>query len=78
MAYQVAKEIGACAEVLKGQVDAIVITGSVANSERFVSWIKERVAFISDIYVIPGENEILSLAENGLRFLNGEELPKPY
>ncbi len=78
MAYQVAKEIGACAVVLKGQVDAIIITGSVANSERFVSWIRERVAFISDIYVIPGENEILSLAENGLRFLNGEELPKPY
>lgn len=78
MAYQVAKEIGACAVVLKGQVDAIVITGSVANSERFVSWIRERVAFISDVFVIPGENEILSLAENGLRFLYGEELPKLY
>lgn len=78
MAYQVVKEIGACAVVLKGQVDAIVITGSVAYSERFVGWIRERVAFISDIYVVPGENEILSLAENGLRFLTGEELPKPY
>jgi len=78
MAYQVAKEIGACAAVLKGQVDAIIITGSIAYSERFVGWIKERVAFISDIYVVPGENEILSLAEYGLRFLNGEEQPKPY
>lgn len=40
MAYQVAKEIGAAATVLKGYEDAIILTGGLANSARFVGWIK--------------------------------------
>ena len=78
MAYQVSKEIGAAATVLKGRVDAIAITGSLANSERLVGFIRERVAFIAPIFVCPGENEIEALAEGALRFLNGEEGAREY
>jgi butyrate kinase len=78
MAYQVAKEIGASAAVLEGKVDAIVITGGIAYDKKFVSWIKNRVEFISQIIVFPGEDELQALAEGGLRVLRGEEEAKIY
>ncbi|MHC1719842.1 MAG: butyrate kinase [Clostridiaceae bacterium] len=78
MAYKVSKEIGAAAAVLKGKADAIVLTGSLAYSERLVNWIKERTGFIAPIYLCPGENEMVSLAENALRYLKGEEEAKLY
>ena len=78
MAYQVAKDIGAYAAVLEGKVDAIVITGGIAYDKEFVLWIKKRVGFISDIIVFPGEDELMALAEGGLRVLTGEEKPKIY
>lgn len=78
MAYQVSKEIATAAAVLKGKVDAIVLTGSLAYSERLTNWIKERIRFIAPIYLCPGENEMISLAENALRYLKGEEEAKQY
>lgn len=39
MAYQVAKEIGAMSAVLRGEVDAILITGGIANSKWFCNLI---------------------------------------
>jgi len=78
MAYQIAKEIGAAAAVLKGDVDAIILTGGVAHDDEFVSWIKERVGFIATVKVIPGENEMEALVQGVLRVLNGEEQPKIY
>ncbi len=78
MAYQVAKEIGSCAAVLKGEVDAIVLTGGIAYDKMFVKWIEERVSFISKVLVYPGEDEMIALAQGGLRVLNGEEDAKLY
>lgn len=78
MAYQVSKSIGALSTVLKGKVDAIILTGGIAYSERFVSLIKERVEFIAPIVIYPGEDEMLALAEGGLRVLRGEEKAKEY
>lgn len=78
MAYQVAKEIGADATVLKGEVDAIVITGGLAHSELFVGWIKERVSFIAQVLVYPGEDEMRALACGALRVLRGEEQAREY
>jgi len=78
MAYQVAKEIGSCAAVLEGQVDGIIITGGIAYDKQFVQWIKERVSFISQVLVYPGEDELIALAEGGLRVLRGEEKAKQY
>lgn len=78
MAYQVAKEIGADATVLKGEVDAIVLTGGLAHSELFVGWIKERVSFIAKVLVYPGEDEMRALAFGALRVLRGEENVREY
>ena len=78
MAYQVAKEVGAMATVLKGDVDGILITGGVANSKWFVNLIVERVHKIAPTHVYPGEDEMRALAFNGLRVLKGETEIKEY
>jgi butyrate kinase len=79
MAYQVAKEIGAAAAALKGEVDAVIYTGGMAHSEYLVGLIREWVDFICDrVFVYPGEHERESLALGALRVLRGEEEPKQY
>lgn len=78
MAYQISKEIGAMASVLKGGVDVIVFTGGLAYSEMLINWIKERVCFIAPVRVYPGEDEIKALASGALRILRGEETLKEY
>jgi butyrate kinase len=78
MAYQVAKEIGACAAVLEGKVDAVCLTGGLAYDKLLVGWIKESVEFIGDVRIYPGEDEMIALAEGGLRVLRKEETAKEY
>ena len=78
MAYQVAKEIGACAAVLSGKVDAIVLSGGAAHSKLLVSKIKRRVKFIAPVHVLPGESEMAALAQGALRVLRGETRPHHY
>ncbi|OLS40127.1 butyrate kinase [Bacillus sp. MRMR6] len=78
MAYQVAKEIGAASAVLTGKVDAIVLTGGLAYGKGFVKAITDRINWIADVIVQPGENELQALAEGALRVLRGEEEAKEY
>lgn len=76
--YGIAQEIGKCATVLFGKVDAILLTGGVAHNEAIVDGIKQRVSFIAPVFVYPGEDELLALAQGGLRVLSGEEAYKEY
>jgi butyrate kinase len=78
MCYQIAKEIGSLAAVLKGKVDAIIITGGLAYNQYIINNISERVSFISKVLSYPGEDEMEALALGGLRVLNGEEIAKEY
>jgi len=78
MAYQVAKEIGAMSAVLEGRVNAIVLTGGLAYSNRFTGAIKRRVDLIAQVLVYPGEDEMLALSSGALRVLKGEERAKEY
>ncbi len=78
MAYQIAREIGALSTVLKGQVDAIILTGGLAHGDLFVQDIIERVNWIADVEVQPGENELQALAEGAARVLNGVERAKTF
>ena len=78
MAYQIAKEIGIAATVLKGDFAAIILTGGMANSQRLVDRITERVAWMKDVVVVPGEFEMAALAAAGLRYLRGDESLKEY
>ncbi len=78
MCYSIAKEIGAMAIALKGDVDAILITGGIAHSKRVTDFIADHVDFIAPIYVYPGENELRALAENALAVLRGERQARTY
>ncbi len=78
MAYQIAKEIGAMATVLSGKVDSIVLTGGIAHSEKLLGLIEERVKFIAQVLVFPGEDEMEALNLGALRVLNKEEEAKEY
>ncbi|MFO7721780.1 MAG: butyrate kinase [Bacteroidales bacterium] len=77
-AYQVAKDIGAMSTVLKGKVDAILLTGGVAYGKPVVGKIRERVEHIAPVYVYPGEDEMKALAMNGQMILNHEIEPRIY
>ncbi len=78
MAYQVAKEIGAAACVLSGEVDAIALTGGLAHWSRLVTLISDRVRFLAPVLLYPGEDEIGALASGALRALAGEATVKAY
>ena len=78
MAYQVAKEIGAMSVVLRGEIDGIILTGGLANSEMMTGLIREWIQFIAPVFVYPGEDEMAALAEGGLRVLRQEEELKKY
>lgn len=78
MAYQVAKAIGEYSVVLDGNVDAILVTGGIAYDKTFVEMIEEKVKFIADVITYPGEDELLALAQGGLRVLNNIEQAKKY
>ncbi|HWI64457.1 MAG TPA: butyrate kinase [Symbiobacteriaceae bacterium] len=78
MAYQVAKEIGAMAVPFAGEIDAVVLTGPLAESRWLVGWIQERIGWIGRIVVYPGGDEMHALAEGAFRVLRGEEEAKVY
>ncbi len=59
-------------------MDAILITGGMANSKWFCNLIIERIHKIAPVYVYPGEDEMKALAENGALILSGEIEPKEY
>ena len=78
MAYQIAKEIGSAATVLKGEVDAILLTGGMAYDRPFVQKIAQRVSFIAPVEAFPGEDEMHALAFNIYLMLKGEIPCKDY
>ncbi|MBE0675496.1 MAG: butyrate kinase, partial [Bacteroidales bacterium] len=77
-AYQISKEIGAMATVLRGEVDAIILTGGMAYQESLVKIIGEMTGFIATIEVYPGEDELKALSFNGLLAVDGQIEIKMY
>ncbi|MBL7190163.1 butyrate kinase [bacterium] len=78
MLYQTAKEAGACAAVLKGKIDAVVLTGGLAFSDYVSGRLKEYLGFLAQFIVIPGEFEMEALARGVYRVLDNVEIPKIY
>lgn len=78
MIYQIAKGIGELGTVVDGKVDAIIITGGIAYSNKITSMIKKKVEFIAPVEIYAGENELESLALGTLRVLKGEEEARIY
>ena len=73
MIYQIAKNIGAYATVLKGEVDAILLTGGIAHDSYLVEHITEMVRYIAPVQVYAGEFEMEAMAAGALRVLRGKE-----
>jgi butyrate kinase len=78
MALNAAKNIGKLAVVVSGRADAIILTGGLVHSRRLSGWIADRVKFIAPVFLMPGENEMESLAHGALRVLRGEEEAQTY
>ena len=78
MSYQIGKEIGSLAAVLKGHVDAIILTGGISHNPMVVEYIKSMVSFIAPVVIYPGEDELHALVWNGLLVLKGQLEPKEY
>lgn len=76
--YQVSKNISALAAVLKGKVDQIIMTGGIAYDKFIVEGLKEAIEWIAPITVYPGEDELLALAQGGLRVMRKEEKAQVY
>lgn len=78
MAYQIAKEIGSMAAVLAGNVEGVVLTGELAKSKLLTDFITERVNWIADVFLYPGEYDLQAINAGTLRVLKNEETPKKY
>ncbi|SKA82600.1 butyrate kinase [Paucidesulfovibrio gracilis DSM 16080] len=70
---QTCKDIGGYAAALEGKVDRIIVTGGIAHSDLILRLIRERVQWIADVAVVPGEMEMQALALGALRVLDGTE-----
>lgn len=78
MVHQIGKEIGAMATVLEGQMDGIILTGGICHSTYIVSKIINKVSFLGEIFVVPGEEELEALAQGAIRVLTNQEAVKYY
>lgn len=78
LCYQVAKMIGEMAVVLRGEVDAIILTGGLAFNKDLVESVAKKVGFIANVVSYPGEDELEALAMNALRVAKNEVETKEY
>ena len=78
MIYQIGKSVGAMAAALKGQVDAVLLTGGIARDAYLVTALKDQIGFIAPVETLPGEFEMEALASGVIRVLDGVELPRTY
>ncbi|MFP5276353.1 MAG: butyrate kinase [Acidobacteriota bacterium] len=78
MIYQIAKEAGAMTAVLRGHVDAVLLTGGMAYSERLLSVLRPQIDWIAPLTIYPGEDELRALADGVFRVLDGEEEARRY
>lgn len=78
MKYQIAKWIGEMSTVLKGEVDAIVLTGGLLRFPDIEETLQERCGWIAPIRSYPGEFEHETMALRALKVLRGEEELKQY
>lgn len=78
MVYQIAKEIGAMSAALKGNIDAIIITGGMAHQHQLTDALGEYISWIAPVEVFPGEDELEALVRGTLLVLRKEIQPAVY
>jgi butyrate kinase len=72
MLYGVGKEVGSRYVALRGQADAIIVTGGIAHSTYCVGVLKSWIDYLAPVVLMPGEDEMGSLAYNALGALRGD------
>ena len=78
LSYQVSKEIASHYATLKGEVDCIILTGIIFDSEQFLKNVKSRVGGLAPIALYPSVNDFAALASFGLMVLKNEVAIKDY
>ncbi len=79
LVYQAAKEIGAYVVACEGRPDAIILTGGLTLSKRFLTDLKKWLAPLDlKVFVYPGEEEMSALASRLLAVLSGKEKERSY
>jgi butyrate kinase len=79
MIYQIAKEIGAYSCVLKGKIDAVVLTGGMTLSRRLDRELKRWIRHLAPrVIVFPGEEEMKALVRAVMRLHRGLEKERTY
>jgi len=78
LSYQVSKEIASHVATLEGKVDAIILTGIIFDSQRFLENVKSRIGSIAPIALYPSVNDVEALAMYGYDILKGEVPIKEY
>ena len=78
LCYRIAKEICSLAAAASGRLDAVVLTGGLARSQRIVEGIAARVRFLAPLFVYPGENEMEALAAAAFDALDGRQPVQDY
>jgi len=79
LVYQAAKEIGAYTVACEGKPDAIVLTGGLTLSKRFLADLGKWLAPLDlKVFVYPGEEEMSALAARLLGVMSGKEKERSY
>lgn len=78
MIYEIGKTAGAMAAVLKGKVDAIILTGGISHDKYVAEYLKDMLSFLAPVEVMAGEFEMEALAAGAVRVLDGQEKAKHY
>ena len=72
-ALQIAKGVGIMLGCFTELIDAVILTGGLANSKMLTNMVVGYLHNLSRVVIIPGENEMEALALGALRILRGEE-----
>lgn len=78
MIAQICMEIGEMSASLKGNIDGIILTGSIAYSPVVTGKIEAMTSWIAPVIRMGGQMEMEALAFGGLRVLQGTEQAKEY
>lgn len=78
LSYQVSKEIASHLATLEGNVDAIILTGIIFDSDQFLENVKKRISSIAPIALYPTVNDFEALAQFAYMVVSGEIEVKEY
>ncbi len=78
LGYNIVKYIGSMAVVLKGKVDAILLTGRYTRFTSLMEYIKDHTEWIAPVYIYENEVEQEAMAAGALRVLRDIEKPAVY